>query len=280
MKMGSWKNDPYPRLAVLSCAAGVGLFLAYCFVLIIEGALSLSSNGETSFLNWDSSGRFLVSIALLVISLPVLLVLWWFRTHDTREQISKAEEQIKKAEQQIDASIESRETSTRDSQLSTGLQLIADTDVAARCIGLVQLALVRSRCQELEEKLRDQLQGQIDASTQDLVLYKEVKDKSQRKEEFSKLRGAMLKNMNLSGAIMTKADLDEADLQGANLVETDLKRSNLYGADLRGAILMNADLAGADLDRAKLDGAKYDEYTIFPQGFDPKARGLIKIDIT
>ena len=294
MKMGSWKNDPYPRLVVLSCAAGVGLLLTYCFVLIIECALSLSSNGETSFLNWDSSGRFLVSIALLVISLPVLLVLWWFRTHDTREQISKAEEQIKKAEQQIDASIESRETSTRDSQLSTGLQLIADTDVAARCIGLVQLALVRSRCQELDEKLRNQLHSQIDASTQDLVLYKEAQYKSEEEKEEKeekgdvvKLRGAMLENMNLRGAIMRGAHLEGAHLSGVNLEDADLRgahltHAHLKGANLTGTRLEGADLMGADLERATLVGAHLQKLGLKEtklMGADLKGANLASADL-
>ena len=195
--------------------------------------------------NGEGYNRFRVNLSLLVMSLPVLLALWWFRTHDTREQ-------IKKAEQQIDASIESRETSTRDSQLSTGLQLIADTDVAARCIGLIQLVLVRSRCQELEEKLRKQLEDQIDASTQNLTLYRKGKDDS---EEVIKLSGAMLQNLNLKGAIMKKAQLLEADLRGANLVGADLREANLMGADLRGAHLDGANLEAAHLEGAHLEDA-------------------------
>ena len=187
--------------------------------------------------NGEGYNRFRVNLSLLVMSLPVLLALWWFRTHDTREQIDKAE-------QQIDASLESREASTRDSQLSTGLQLIADTDVAARCIGLVQLALVRSKYQELE--------NQIDASTQNLTLYRKGKDDL---EEVIKLSGAMLQNLNLKGAIMKKAQLLEADLRGANLVGADLREANLMGADLRGAHLDGANLEDAHLEGAHLEDA-------------------------
>ena len=216
--------------------------------------------------NGEGYNRFRVNLSLLVMSLPVLLALWWFRTFDTRQQIDKAEEQI-------GASIESREASTRDSQLSTGLQLIADTDVAARCIGLVQLALVRSRCQEMEEKLKKELEGQIDAATQNLILYKEERDETQ--EEISKLRGAMLRNMNLRGAMMKKANLKEANLEeaifeeavleeadlsdacltGINLKQTRLARAHLYKANLKGSNLKGADLNQADLQEANLEGA-------------------------
>ena len=263
----SWRNDSCTRLRILALAVAGGLIL-YLGLFLITMCVLGDTNGDklslTDLIKGEKIGRLWGNIFLLLLSLPVLLALWWFRTHDTREQIGKAEEQIGKAEQQIDASIESREASARDSQLSTGLQLIADTDVAARCIGLVQLALVRSRCQELEEKLRDQLQGQIDASTQDLVLYKEAKYTSEgekeEKEEVVKLRRVMLENMNLRGATMTGAHLEGAhlngvNLEGADLKGADLKHAHLKGANLTGAFLQGADLMGADLERALLAGA-------------------------
>ena len=244
------------RLVILGGVAVLGLLITPFLVPAIECLLNFIAGlfGDPLFGNSDnkeSRDGFRVNLSLLVISLPVLLVLWWFRTYDTREQ-------IKKAEQQIDASIESRETSTRDSQLSTGLQLIADTDVAARCIGLVQLALVRSRCQELEEKLRDQLQGQIDASTQDLVLYKEAKYTSkgeeEEKEEVVKLRGVMLENMDLRGAIMTRAHLEDANLNGVNLEGADLRGAQLIGTNMKGTNLKGAQLTGINLKGTNLKG--------------------------
>ncbi len=33
-------------------------------------------------------------VEIILLSVPVLLALWWFRTHDTRQQIAKAQEQI------------------------------------------------------------------------------------------------------------------------------------------------------------------------------------------
>ena len=263
--LDSWiANNKRNRLFILGGAAVLGLLITPALVLVIEcllnciaGLLGYSLFGNSD--NKESANGFRVNLALIVMSLLVLLALWWFRTHDTREQIDKADaqikkakEQIEKAQQQIDASIESRETSTRDSQLSTGLQLIADTDVAARCIGLVQLALVRSRNQELEEKLRKQLEDQIDASTQSLTLYRKNKDDS---EEIIKLSEAKLENMNLRGAIMTGAHLEGAHLNGANMFEVDLKGAHLNGAHLVGTNLWGAHLNGIDLQGAYLEGA-------------------------
>ena len=52
------------------------------------------------------------------------------------------------------------------------------------------------------------------------------------------------------------------------------------GADLKGVSLADANLylanlEGANLEGANLEGAKADEDTTWPQGFDPKAAGVI-----
>ena len=51
--------------------------------------------------------------------------------------------------------------------------------------------------------------------------------------------------------------------------------ANLRRADLRRADLKGANLEGANLTGANLEGAKADEDTTWPQGFDPKAAGVI-----
>ena len=121
------------------------------------------------------------------------------------------------------------------------------------------------------------LEGQVD----DLVL--------------AYLRGVDLCGAFLSGADLFAADLAAADLRGADLGEAhlgsadlsgaDLSRANLLGADLSWADLKGATLRGADLKRADLRGARlrgadladavYDDYTLWPEGFDPEAAGAI-----
>ena len=95
---------------------------------------------------------------------------------------------------------------------------------------------------------------------------------------FTKLEGA-----NLQGAKLEEANLQGAKLQGANLEEANLLFTNLRGADLQLAILRGAKLRGADLQLAILQGAylrraTYTKETIWPDDFNPKARGAILVD--
>jgi uncharacterized protein YjbI with pentapeptide repeats len=56
----------------------------------------------------------------------------------------------------------------------------------------------------------------------------------------------------------------------------------MSGADLSGADLSGADLSGAKMkERNKhvwVNDAKYNEETIWPEDFDPKAAGAVKVD--
>ena len=188
--------------------------------------------------NGEGYNRFRVNLSLLVMSLPVLLALWCFRTYDTRQQIEKTQKQIEEA-------TKSREMSTYNNLLAVAMNMLVSDKVEVRRKSLVQLALVRHESPELK--------NQIDIATQNLILYQE--ERGEFPEEVIKLSGAMLQNLNLKGAIMKKAELLEADLRGANLVGADLKGGNLMGADLRGANLEGANLEGAYLEGAHLEDA-------------------------
>ena len=77
------------------------------------------------------------------------------------------------------------------------------------------------------------------------------------------------------GANLTRANLKWAKLEGAKLTRAHLIRAHLIRAnpsrtDLEGADLTRANLRGANLDRAVAD-----RNTIWPEGFDPKAAGVI-----
>lgn len=58
----------------------------------------------------------------------------------------------------------------------------------------------------------------------------------------------------------------------------DLSHWFLVGVDLGGAYLEGANLYGASLGGENLSGAFYDKYTVFPDGFDPVAVGMNKVD--
>jgi uncharacterized protein YjbI with pentapeptide repeats len=61
------------------------------------------------------------------------------------------------------------------------------------------------------------------------------------------------------------------------LIGSDLSRADFSGLDLRGAVLTGRDLSGAKFDDADLTGAKYDLFTLWPEGFDPEARGAVRV---
>jgi uncharacterized protein YjbI with pentapeptide repeats len=92
------------------------------------------------------------------------------------------------------------------------------------------------------------------------------------------LAAADLRGADLGGAHLVSADLSGADLSGANLFGADLGWTELQGADLRGADLRRADLTGAGLQGADLAEALYDDYTRWPQGYDPRLSGAVCVD--
>ncbi len=85
---------------------------------------------------------------------------------------------------------------------------------------------------------------------------------------------------NLSGEDLSGKDLSGqyfvyANLTGANLTGANLTGANLTGAYISGANLSGANLAGADLGGADLSGAVANVGTVWPNGFDPVAAGVI-----
>lgn len=77
------------------------------------------------------------------------------------------------------------------------------------------------------------------------------------------LRGAILKQGNLSAAKFDNADLSGADMSYASLTQASLRSANMEGAimraaDLRGADMTGANLGTSDLSYADFTGAKID----------------------
>jgi len=70
------------------------------------------------------------------------------------------------------------------------------------------------------------------------------------------LRDANLSDANLSGAYLRDANLSGANLSDANLSGAYLRDANLSDANLSGAYLSDANLSGAYLSGAYLSGAK------------------------
>ncbi len=104
----------------------------------------------------------------------------------------------------------------------------------------------------------------------------------------TKLRSSILRGADLYWAILFRADLTGADLRECLLCGADLKETTFVGADLRDANLGkdnlggSTQLQGANLRDAKLRGtiltdAEYDDATVFPDGFNPRASGMRRV---
>ncbi|SFS04573.1 Pentapeptide repeat-containing protein [Granulicella pectinivorans] len=100
------------------------------------------------------------------------------------------------------------------------------------------------------------------------------------------LRGADFTGADMYWVMFFEADCEGAIFRNARFYGCDLKNVNFRGADLRGAILaldnlngathlMGADLSGALLEGCNMTGTEYDKFTVFPEGFDPEAHGMI-----
>jgi hypothetical protein len=84
---------------------------------------------------------------------------------------------------------------------------------------------------------------------------------------------------NLAGIDLAYNDLTGWDFSGQNLASAKLANSKLTNANLSGAILKNAGLTDAiDLQSAVFDpNTVYNQWTAFPAGFDPVAKGLTRM---
>jgi hypothetical protein len=92
------------------------------------------------------------------------------------------------------------------------------------------------------------------------------------KFEQADLRGCKLSGSVLGSATFKNANLAKADMRYCALSSADFSGANLCGTDLRDAVLNES---------CKFDNeTTYDQFTKFPAGFDPAAKGLKKIDST
>lgn len=107
------------------------------------------------------------------------------------------------------------------------------------------------------------------------------------------LQNARLEKTNFYKANLEEVRLDWAHLEDACLIYAHLEKAILVYVDLRGANLQKAHLEGTDLKWAHLEGAdlrkityddhtlwteaKYNEFTQWPDGFNPVVAGCILV---
>ncbi|MGH9373961.1 MAG: pentapeptide repeat-containing protein [Vicinamibacterales bacterium] len=87
------------------------------------------------------------------------------------------------------------------------------------------------------------------------------------------LRGAEFWDSHLEWTDFWGAHLERAEMWGAVLHHAKLEHSHLAGANLRATKLDGASLEGADVT-----GAVFDKDTVWPTGFDARARGAVFVD--
>lgn len=116
-------------------------------------------------------------------------------------------------------------------------------------------------------------------------LYKLFTGSAKQKARF-KLRDFNLQQVRLVNAYWAKLDCSGTDFFGADLERASFRKANLeravlYSANLDRAVFSGANLAGANMTGARNIGTavfdsetEWDAKTIWPEGFDPTARGL------
>ncbi len=97
----------------------------------------------------------------------------------------------------------------------------------------------------------------------------------------AELRSAGFQSAHLHEAIFFKARMESADFARANLEKANLVRANmaftwLFETRLDGANLGGADLSKAEFDVARLNGAIDTPDTVWPEGFDAAAAGVVR----
>ncbi|MEM9367510.1 MAG: pentapeptide repeat-containing protein [Planctomycetota bacterium] len=92
------------------------------------------------------------------------------------------------------------------------------------------------------------------------------------------LREVFALNSDFSHANMALSDCSDADFSNANFTNADLRLASLENTTLRNAKLQGADLSTAHIENTVFENAEFDRHTQFPDGFDPIAAGLVRVD--
>ena len=70
-------------------------------------------------------------------------------------------------------------------------------------------------------------------------------------------------------------NFEGANFAGAEIIKTKFDRANFEGANFAGAKIIKTNFEGANFEGANFTGVIADKLTQWPEGFDPKAAGVI-----
>lgn len=256
-----------PFYLFLSVIAGI--FLAkYLYQPICE---FITNACETSSVN---------SLLVALIALPTTLILWFFRTHDTRENIHQ-NDLFDALKMLTDNMLIRREIATH--RLIDLAEKVPEykKDIKLSFIKVLKSFPKKTQSDESERRTYAQyiLRWLSDKYTvneldlngcifdlQDFTIAKNKPDFFQLFSEgnfknisfnSADLTEINLENANLQYADFTETTLDNTDLSGADLTGAKFKGAKFKGADLRGVDFTDADLRDSEFTAADLKNSKY-----------------------
>ena len=268
---------------VLGALLGIALFL----VVQEYDLLSKIFFYSQEITGYIEMGRFITNLAPVILGLPIILFLWVFRTHDTKEQLDKAQTNIE--QQDFHDALRMLADDKIISQEIAVLRLIDISKKNKIYDDTIKLAFIKrmkapykeaKEAKEAVEKAKAAKKSRIQTTKLIIEALQQVERRTYAQYIFIwflkkyKNKNLDLKNSDLSFQDFRAKDnkgkkikyfrakkgnyfvLDSVNLTGADLTGVDLTRADLTGADLTGADLAEADLAEAILTGADLTGAK------------------------
>ncbi len=146
----------------------------------------------------QAKGRLTASFMILLLSSPVLWVLWLYRTHDTLE-------------------------ATNRRSLFDSLKMIGSDSGQNKGFGFRQLMYLRNQVKVYKSEIDTLMQGM---NLDKAILYRvDLRETKLNQVSFidAYLRQAQLQNVILEKANLIRANLTDSNLIGANLQDTDLR---------------------------------------------------------
>lgn len=236
----------------------LSLLLGLCtgFYLVIsplEGDISVQQFEAILEKIWSEPQSLMV-----IIGLPIVLVLWIFRTYDVREQIQKTQEQI--------------HSSSYYNALAMFSEESQDALAQRRTLGFKCLMQLRNTDKVFVDEI-DNITPHAHLNGAQLSKAN-LRRANLHNANFNNanLNGALLDDANLQGAALSGADLSNANLRSSILNGANLSNTNLNEADLSSAQLSSVNLSGADLSGANLQGANLNEADLNSTKFQKSTR--------
>ncbi len=270
---------------VIGAVSGVGLLLIFMEYEILPTLLS-SFDNENNNTSSNIYTRFIASFLTIILSVTVLLFLWIFRTHDTREQLDKAQTNI---EQQ---------------DFHDALSMLADDKLVSQEIAVQRLIDISKTTKAYDETIKlafiKRMKAPYKEADNMIKTIKEIKvsnkmksvkasmllEEPQPEEIFELLKNVTRRSYAQHIFLWlgerykkNELDLEKLDLRNqdfivmvrkketyitdfkdkeGNVFELDcvnLAGANLSGANLSGANLKEKNLIGANLTNVNLSGA-------------------------